>query len=82
VLPFLQTAERLGKDSPQALGTTRTIIEAPWKQGGNKVMKAHRLAEETGELMEAMGTSKFAKYQEEERQMLRDLVAQLEDQSP
>jgi len=82
VLPFMQTHERLGKDSPQALGTTRRIIEAMWKQGGSKVEEARRLAEETAELVEGLRTSKFAKYQEEERQMLRDLVAQLESQSP
>ncbi|KAJ7361145.1 hypothetical protein DFH08DRAFT_366501 [Mycena albidolilacea] len=78
VLPWMQKHERLGVDSPQALGTTRTIIEALWKQGGSKVDEARRLAEETAVLVEAMGSSKFAKYQEEERQMLRDLVAELE----
>ncbi|KAJ6520401.1 hypothetical protein C8R45DRAFT_887674 [Mycena sanguinolenta] len=78
LLPWMQTDARMGKDSPQALGTTRRIIEAMWKQGGSKVEDARRLIEETGELVEAMGTSKFAKYQEDERQMLRELVAQLE----
>jgi hypothetical protein len=78
VLPWMQKHEKLGIDSPQALGTTRRIIEALWKQGGSKVDEARRLAEETAELVEAMGPSKFVKYQEEERQMLRDLVAELE----
>ncbi|KAJ7837388.1 hypothetical protein B0H14DRAFT_2589239 [Mycena olivaceomarginata] len=66
VLPWMQKRERLGIDSPQALGTTRTIIEALWKQGGSKSW------------WKRWGSSKFAKYQEEERQMLRDLVAELE----
>ncbi|KAF7347334.1 putative tetratricopeptide tpr repeat protein [Mycena venus] len=81
VLPWMQTHERLGKGSLQALGTTRRIIETMWKQGGSKVEEARRLAEEAAELVKAMGMSKFAKYQEEERQMLRDLMAQLENES-
>ncbi|KAK7063718.1 hypothetical protein R3P38DRAFT_2819952 [Favolaschia claudopus] len=78
VLPWMQTSERMGPDSPQALGTTRRIIEAMWKQGGSKVGEARKLAAETAELIEAMGTSKFAKYQDEERQMLQEVLAQLD----
>ncbi|KAF8204469.1 hypothetical protein K438DRAFT_1819961 [Mycena galopus ATCC 62051] len=78
VLPWMQKSERMGKDSPQALGTTRRIIETLWKQGGTKTDEARQLAKDTAELVEGMGTSKFAKYQEEERQMLQDLVVKLE----
>ncbi|KAJ7242572.1 hypothetical protein B0H12DRAFT_847512 [Mycena haematopus] len=79
VLLWMQASERMGKDSPQALGTMRRIIEAMWKQGGSKVEEARRLIQETTVLVEAMGTSKFSKYQEEERQMLQELVVQLEE---
>ncbi|KAK2603900.1 hypothetical protein QQS21_003935 [Conoideocrella luteorostrata] len=78
VLPVMQTHEKCGPDSPQALGTTRTIIASMWKQGGAKEDEARRLAEETSALIEGMGCSKFAKYQEEEREMLRELTEKLE----
>ncbi|KUI58285.1 hypothetical protein VP1G_05622 [Cytospora mali] len=78
VLPWMQQHEKLGVDSPQALGTTRILIKAMWKQGGDKEAEARRLAAETMALIERMGQSKFGKYQDEERQMLRDLVDDLE----
>lgn len=81
VLPWMQKHERLGRDSPQALGTTRTIIRSMWKQGGDKLDEAKRLVGETVTLIDGMVTSKFSKYQDEERQMLTDLVSELEGQA-
>jgi hypothetical protein len=77
VLPWMQRHEKLGMNSPQALGTTRTIIRCMWKQGGSKVEDARRLVAETDALIDDMGNGKFSKYQDEERQMLRDLVDEL-----
>lgn len=78
VLPWMQNHEKLGPDSPQALGTTRMLIKALWRQGGDKEQDARRLAAETETLIEDMGERKFKKYQGEERQMLRDVVAELD----
>ncbi|KAK5994533.1 hypothetical protein PT974_05011 [Cladobotryum mycophilum] len=78
VLPVLQTHEKCGQDSPQALGTTRTLIASMWKQGGVKEDEARVLLQETFALIDGMGDGKFAKYQEEEREMLQDLKDKLE----
>lgn len=78
VLPWMQSHEKLGVDSPQAFGTTRTIIEAAWRQGGMKKEEARWLIEETSALIEGMGADKFGKYQDDERQMLQDLTDKLE----
>ncbi|OIW22850.1 hypothetical protein CONLIGDRAFT_687260 [Coniochaeta ligniaria NRRL 30616] len=51
VLPWMQKHEKLGVDSPQALGTTRSIINSMWKQGGGKVDEARRLVGETEALI-------------------------------
>ncbi|KAH6653027.1 hypothetical protein BKA67DRAFT_568389 [Truncatella angustata] len=78
VLPWMQTHEKLGVDSPQAFGTTRIIIAAAWKQGGSKQDEARQLIQETFALIDGMGDSRFAKYQKEERQLLQELKAKLE----
>lgn len=78
VLPWMQKHEKLGFDSPQAFGTTRMLIKSMWKQGGDKEQEARRLVAETETLIGDMRKGKFGKYQDEERKMLRDLVAELE----
>lgn len=78
VLPWMQTHDKLGVNSPQAFGTTRTLIRSLWGQGGGKKKEAEGLIKETSALVQGMATSKFAKYQDEERQMLVDLKAELE----
>ena len=77
VLPFMQQHEMLGVDSPQAFGTTRTLLRCVWKQG--KQEEARALIAETSALIDGMDKSKFSKYQEEERGMLAGLVCELED---
>lgn len=76
VLPFMQTHEMLGVDSPQAMGTTRTLIRSIWKQGREE--EAEGLVKETSNLVEHMKDGKFGKYQAEEHRMLVDLVAELQ----
>ncbi|CAN8100026.1 unnamed protein product [Discula destructiva] len=78
VLPWMQKHVKLGVDSPQAFGTTRVLIESLWKQEGSKQEEARSLIEETSVLIEGMADSKFVKYQDEEREMLRDLKTRLE----
>lgn len=65
-------------DFPQAFGTTRTIIEVCWKQGGGKGDEATRPIADAFILIDGMGAGQFAKYQTEEREMLRELEAGLE----
>lgn len=76
-LPVLRGHEMLGVDSPQVLGTTRTLIRCVWKQGLEK--EARKLVNETSDLIERMGHGKFRKYQAEEQIMIRDLVVELEN---
>ncbi|KAI3399352.1 hypothetical protein diail_7079, partial [Diaporthe ilicicola] len=78
VLPWMQNHVKLGVDSPQAFGTTRMLITSLWRQGGGKKDEAKGLIKETSALIEGMTESKFAKYQDEERQMLVDLEAELQ----
>jgi hypothetical protein len=78
VLPWMQNHVKLGVDSPQAFGTTRTLIQSLWRQGGGKKEDAQSLFKATSELIDGMNESKFAKYQDEERQMLTELKAELE----
>jgi len=82
VLPWIQTHEKMGVDAPQAFGTTKILIECLWKQGGAKRDEARLLLDETFVLIDSMGKSRFSKYQEEEREMLRDLKARLEADPP
>jgi len=75
VLPWMQTHERLGVDSPQAFGTTRSIIRAVWKQG--RYAEAEVLVDDYDRLVDNMGDSKFVKYQDDERRYLAELMEQL-----
>lgn len=71
VLPWLQGHEMLGKDSPQALGCIRRLIECLWK--GGKLVEAERLLDEYRSLVETMGDGKFGKYREEEQKEVEKL---------
>lgn len=76
VRPWMEAHPQVGRGSPPAMGNLRTILRAVWKQGRHEDARALR-AEMSG-LVEGMGETKFAQYQEEERQMLGELVAELE----
>lgn len=77
ILPWMQTQVDLGVDSPQAMGTTRRLIHGLWMQGGDKQDEARKFITELSGLIDGLGSSKFSKYQEEEREMLQELVAKL-----
>lgn len=80
VLPFFEAHEKLGVDSPPAMGTRRCIVRCIWKQG--RYDQAREFAGETRRLVEAMSEpgkeSKFVKYQGDERQYLDELLEELE----
>jgi len=73
----LQTVldEKIGRDSPQALGGRRRMIEVVAKQG--RYEEAKKLTGEGFGLVEGMGSGKFAGYQDDERQAMQDVNDQL-----
>lgn len=70
--------ERLGKDSPQALGSRRIIVRAIWKQGPSRRAEAKELFSEVMDLIGGMGGGQFAVYQAEQREITEKMVAELE----
>jgi hypothetical protein len=70
--------EMMGPDSPPSQGTRRCLIRCIWKAG--KPEEAKKLAEETRLIIDAMGqkNSQYLKYQDDERQYLEELMADLE----
>ncbi|KAI3397225.1 hypothetical protein diail_11104 [Diaporthe ilicicola] len=79
VVPFFDG--KMGPDSPPSQGTRRCLIRCIWKAG--KPEEAKRLAEETRLIIGAMGEKKsqYLKYQDDERQYLQELMADLESWS-
>jgi len=73
LLPALQ--KRYGKESPQALGTLRQLIEAVG--GQRRVEAAKSLVEEGFALVGGMGEGKFKEYQQEELEALQQVAARL-----
>lgn len=76
-LAWLRGLPQAGPDSPMALGCQRRLMAAMWKQG--KHDEAKDMKNEIRGLVEGLDGSKFEKYMEEEKQMLNDLVKELED---
>ncbi|OBT67786.1 hypothetical protein VE03_03478 [Pseudogymnoascus sp. 23342-1-I1] len=70
--------ERLGKDSPQALGASRIIIKAVWKQGLERRREAEELVDDTRQIIRQMGNGQFGVYQQMERDMFENLVEGLQ----
>lgn len=79
VVPFFD--EKMGPDSPPSQGTRRCLIRCIWKAG--KPEEARRLAEETKLIINSMGSknSQYLKYQDDERQYLEEVMADLESRS-
>lgn len=79
VVPFFD--EKMGPDSPPSQGTRRCLIRCVWKAG--KPEEAKMLADETRLIIDTMGEkqSQYVKYQDDERQYLEELVAELESWS-
>ncbi|KAI0151868.1 hypothetical protein GGR57DRAFT_470582 [Xylariaceae sp. FL1272] len=66
---------RLGKDSPQALGSRRILAEARWYLGEKK--KADDLLDETKKLAESMADGQYAKYRDVEVEAVVKLAHKL-----
>lgn len=66
---------RLGRNSPQAMGSRRLIAEAVWRQGRRG--EARGLVEEIRGLIAGMGDTRFGIYEDSEREMLEELVRKL-----
>lgn len=79
VVPFFD--DMMGPDSPPSQGTRRCLIRCIWKAG--KPEEAKRLADETRLIIDSMGEKKsqYVKYQDDERQYLEELLADLESWS-
>lgn len=76
VRPWMEAHSQVGRGSPPAMGNMRMILTAVWKQG--RFGDGRQLYEEMRALVEGMGETKFAQYQEEEGQMLDALMDDLE----
>ncbi|CAI7664814.1 unnamed protein product [Penicillium viridicatum] len=63
--------------SPQALNARRIIARALWGQGPSRRPEAEELVAMIYSLVDGMGESTFGVYQEEERKLNEDMVAQL-----
>lgn len=72
VLPWIQDHEKLGPDSPQALGSMRLLVTCIWQQG--RQAEAESWVEKCKESIERLGRSQFAKYYEEEKEELESVV--------
>ncbi len=68
---------KLGKDSPQALGAWRIIVQAVWKQGAGRRKEAERLMGEMSEVIEGMRGGTYEMYQGDERRYLKSMKESL-----
>ncbi|KAL4899984.1 hypothetical protein BDW74DRAFT_162461 [Aspergillus multicolor] len=74
-LAAIQAHPRLGKDTPQALGSLRVLIKVLWKQG--KAIEAKELVGLAQASINNLSGTPFAKYQQEETDALEKVVAEL-----
>ncbi|RDW69106.1 Tetratricopeptide repeat [Aspergillus mulundensis] len=74
-LTDIQAHSRLGKDTPQALGSLRVLIKALWKQG--KVVEAKEYVGQAQASISNLAGTPFAKFQQEETDALGKIVAEL-----
>jgi hypothetical protein len=75
VLDWLQSHRLCGPSSPQALSIRRLLVRTAWKTGAKD--KAQERIGELRVLVDGLPQGKFAKYTDEERDMLNELVAEL-----
>ncbi|KAL2126157.1 hypothetical protein VTI74DRAFT_1585 [Chaetomium olivicolor] len=78
VCAWMDTQLSLGKDSPQAINARRIIARALWGQGTPRRADAEALLAEIKEIVDGMGSGRFSVYQEEERRLNRQMLAELE----
>lgn len=76
VKTWMESHPQIGRGSPPAMGNLRMLLTAVWKQG--RYDDGRKIHEEMQQLIDDLDDTKFVQYQEEERQMLKDLMAELE----
>ena len=62
----------------QAINARRIIAKALWLQGPSRRVEAEALVAEIHKIVDEMGGTKFGVYQEEERSLNKDMMAELE----
>ena len=70
---------KLGKDCPQALGASRIIAQAIWKQGLARRAEAEQLLDEMKGVIDQMGSGPFGMYQEQERELFEKMIEDLKE---
>lgn len=78
VCDWMDARPHLGKSSPQAINARRIIARALWFQGASRRVEAEALIAEIYGIVDAMGGGKFGVYQEEEKRLNEEMVAELQ----
>ncbi|KAM0425812.1 hypothetical protein ACHAPT_009063 [Fusarium lateritium] len=78
VCAWMDAHERLGRDSPQALSARRFLVKTLWMQGTSRRAEAHEMIAEINSIIDGMATGNFGVYQEEEVELMRQLVDELQ----
>ena len=76
VLEWMDELPKLGRDSPQAIGSACILAMCVWKQGRHQ--EGGALLDDCTKRVQSMGEGKFAKYQEAERQLVEQTRVALE----
>ena len=76
-LTWLRELPQCGPKSPMALGCQRRLLEAIFKQG--KEEEAKDIEVKMEDLIQGLSGHQFEKYQDEEQQMLKDKIKELQD---
>ena len=76
VLEWMDELPKLGRDSPQAIGSACVLAICVWKQGRHQ--EGVTLFDDCTQRVQSMGDGKFAKYQEAERQLVEQARVALE----
>ena len=77
VLVWMDAKPHLGKESPQAINARRIIAKALWFQGLSRRAEAEALVAEIHSISEGMGGGKFGDYQEEEKRINEEMMAEI-----
>lgn len=79
-LDWVSGLDKVGPNSPQALGCMRAMVTCTWKQG--KHLEAQGWIGRCEKSIEAMGKTDFAKYVPEEKEELEKRVKLLQEWKP
>ena len=77
VLEWMDELPKLGRDSPQAIGSACVLAICVWKQGRHR--EGGALLDDCTSRVQSMEKGKFAKYQEAERQLVEQTRVALEE---